>query len=715
MKNKIIIILISLLANLHANAQQVSQAVADVVKAKGYFPTVQNKDGNYIIVNSAKSDEKVSEQAFNDTFDNLASINLYRQVLTETIVEREFTKVSANLFGKLTPEKMQKILTKEEIAELTKYLALKSEKDLVSFINANPNPLKYKLMYNSFKIKQLLGFVIADNQLQTGVSYLYKVMFVDKKGNEKLYGYSIGLNGTQNNVILNKIKPTISKISMNDSLVISYWKYRFDTDDFKNFIAESEKLQQNIGIFEGIKDFTLNHLVAQMWIKSKKGFIPTEKRVVSSSSNNDSLEIGFSVSTHPGDLVDIYIVLQDDIGNQGFPSDTANILAVDPTQVPIVQESKVTDIIDGLKLTWKQLPNKPYFEGVEVTRFGEESKLDTIGIFSPSDTVYTDYDVKVGVYYTYNVRALYKKGYEMVQKLPAQAVGTNTKFSKPSAATNLIATNKKQAIELNWSYVKNSRFYGYYLYRGLSPLNMASIAGPLTDNVFVDSSKVLNGQTEFHYYVVVKDLTQQNSPPSNTVVIKPKIRVESAIPYNLKCQIVNKKLYLSWTDVKTNDTYVKGYTVRRTETDSNHFVQLMPRLLKSPYIIDSTSNPASTYQYQVASINANGDTSDYSEVLLYAPVKAPVDVVGKYTIRNLSMGIEVSWDRLLYPNRKNYTIYKTAFGTDKLEKIGTVKADEFVFIDKNVEAGKEYMYSITVTDVENREGAQAQAQTIIRD
>ncbi len=715
MKNKVIIILISLLANLNANAQQVSQAVANAINAKGYFPTVQNKDGNYIIVNSAKSDEKLSEQAFNDIFDNLASINLYRQVLTQTIVEKDFNKVSSNLLGKLTPEKMQKILTKEEIAELTKYLELKSEKDLVSFINANPSPLKYKIMYNSFKIKQLLGFVIADNQLQTGVSYLYKVMFVDKKGNEKLYGYSIGLNGAQNNVILNKIKPTISKISMNDSLVIGYWKYRFDTDDFKNFVAESEKLQQNIGIFEGIKDFTLNHLVAQMYIKSKKGFIPTEKRIVSSSSNNDSLEVGFSVSTHPEDLVDMYIVLQDDIGNQGFPSDTANILAVDPTQVPIVQESKVTDIIDGLKLTWKQLPNKPYFEGVEVTRYGEDSKLDTMGIFSPSDTIYTDYDVKVGVHYTYSVRALYKKGYEMVQKLPAQAVGTNTKFSKPSSPTKLTATYKDHAIQLSWAYVKNSKFFGYYVYRGLSPTSMQPIAGPLTDNEFVDSSKVLNGRTEYHYYVMAKDLIQQNSPPSNTVSIKPKIKVESASPYNLKIEIVNKRLYLHWFDVKTTDTYVKGYAVQRTEANTNSFVQLTKTLLKPPYIIDSTANIASTYKYQVASINANGDTSAYSEILLYSPVKAPVDVVLKYTVRNLSTGIEVSWDHLLYPNRKNYTIYKTTFGTDKLEKIGTVKANEFIFLDKNVEAGKEYVYSITVTDVENREGAQAQTQTIIRE
>jgi hypothetical protein len=168
-------------------------------------------------------------------------------------------------------------------------------------------------------------------------------------------------------------------------------------------------------------------------------------------------------------------------------------------------------------------------------------------------------------------------------------------------------------------------------------------------------------------------------------------------------------------DVKKTDRYIKGYIVRRTETDTNHFVPITPTLIAAPYFIDSTANIASTYQYQIASINMNGDTSDYSEVLLFAPAKVPVDVVAKYTVRNLSTGIEVSWERIQYPNRKNYTIYKTVFGTDKLEKIGAVQASEFLFIDKNVEAGKEYVYSITVTDVENREGAQAQVQTIIRE
>jgi hypothetical protein len=718
MKNKILTIVILVLAHLHANAQQVSQAVADVIKTTSYFPTVQNKESNYIIVNSVKSvksDKKISEQEFNDIFTNLASINLYRQVLSETVVEKDFNKVSSNVLGKLTPEKMQKILTKDEITELTTYLKLKSTSDLVPFINANPSPLKYKAMYNSFKVKQLLGFVIMDNQLQTGVSYLYKVMFMDKNGNEKLYGYSIGLNAGQNNVVLNRIKPTISKISTNDSLVICNWQYRLDTADFKNFMTESEKLHRNMGIFEGIKDFTLNHLTAQMWIKSEKGFMPTEKIGVSSSASIDSLEISFSVRTHPEDLVDMYVVLHDDIGNQGFPSDTANLLAVDPKQVPIVKAVEITDIIDGMRLTWKQLPNKPYFKGVEITRFGENSKLDTVAILSPYDTAYTDYAVKVGVYYTYNVRAVYKKGYDMEQKVPAQGVGTNTKFSKPSAVTNLTVANAGQTVRLSWSYAKNSKFFGYYVYRGISPLAMDPIAGPLVDSVFIDSSETLNGRTEFHYYLVVKDLIQQNSPPSNSVSIKPNMKVASASPYNVKSQIVNQKLYLTWVDVKKTDSYIKGYTVRRTETDTNSFVQITPTLIAAPYLIDSTANIASTYQYQVASININGDTSVYSELLLFAPAKVPVDVVSKYTVRNLSTGIEVSWERIQYPNRKNYTIYKTTFGTAKLEKIGAVQASEFLFVDKNVEAGKEYVYSITVTDVENREGAQAQVQTIIRE
>ncbi|MEN9611865.1 MAG: hypothetical protein RLZZ628_2679 [Bacteroidota bacterium] len=718
MKNKILTIVILVWAHLYANAQQVSQAVADALKTTSYFPTVQNKESNNIIINSVnlvKSEKKVSEEEFNAVFDNLASIDLYRQVLSETIVEKDFEKVGSSVFGKLTPEKMQKILTKEEITELTQYLELKSTNDLVPFINANPSPAKYKLMYNAFKIKQLLGFAIADNQLQTGTSYLYKVIFVDKKGSEKLYGYSIGLNSGQNNVVLNRIKPTISKTSTNDSLVICNWKYRVDTGEFKNFMTESEKLQQNIGIFQGIKSFTLNNLVAQMWIKSEKGFIPTEKRVISSSPSLDSLEVSFSVRTYPEDLVDMYIVLHDDIGNQGFPSDTAHLLAVDPKQVPIVKSMELTDIIDGMRLTWKQLPNKPYYRGVEITRFGEHSKLDTVAILSPTDTAYTDYAVKVGVYYTYNVRALYKKGYDMEQKVPAQSVGTNTKFSKPSAVTNLTAANEGQTIKLSWSYVKNTKFFGYYLYRGLSPLAMDPIAGPLTDSVFIDSSETLNGRTAYHYYLVVKDLIQQNSKPSNSVSIKPNIKVASASPYNLKSEIVNQKLYLNWVDVKKTDTYVKGYIVRRTETDTKQFVSVTPTLLTAAYFIDSTAKITSSYQYQVASINFNGDTSVYSEILLFAPAKVPVDVVLKYNVRNLSTGIEVSWDRMVYPNRKNYTIYKTTFGTNQFVKIGAVQANEFLFIDKNVEAGKEYVYSITITDIENREGAQAQGQTIIRE
>ena len=706
------ILFIVLLASYEAHAQQVNKSVADAINASLYFPTVQNGEGNYIIINSTRMDKPLSDKEFNDIFDNLYAINLYRQVLSKKIDEADFNKVSTSVIGKVTSEKIKKALTKDEIAELTKFLELKNESDLPGFINTHHSPMSYKLMYNSFKIKQLLGFVVEDKNTQKGVSYLYKITFADKSGNEKVYGYSVGLNSQQNNVVLNKIKPTVSKISTSDSMVICYWKYALNAPDFKLFTQTSENLNQNVGIFEGIKDFTLNNLQAELWIKSDKGFIPTEKRAMNINETRDTLEVSFSVRTLPEDIVDMYILLRDDLDNKGVNSDTAHILSVDPLQVPILRGINVDDVTDGLKLSWKKLPEKPYFRGIEITRFGENSVLDSVAILSTTDTEYSDYNVKVGVHYIYNVRALYKSGYGMEQKLPAQGVGTNTKFSKQGKINNLTAANEGRNIKLSWNYVKNPKLFGFYVYRGLSTLDMYPIAGPIKDNFYVDASEELSGIAEYTYYVIAKDLTQQNSEPSNIVAIKPLRKVTSAVPYNLKCESVNNRVYLNWMDVKTNDEFVKGYTVKRADADA--FVNVAKGVLEGAYFIDSTSNAASSYKYQVASINFNGDTSEYSEIISYVPYKEPVDVLNDYNVRNLSDGIEISWANVLYQNRKKYNVYKSEIKSNKLQKIGSVSANEPFFVDKDVANGKEYIYSVSITDVEDREGEQAQVQTIVR-
>lgn len=714
MKNLKNILLIILLASIQLQAQQVSKIVADVINENLYFPTVQNNESNFIIINSTKTDKVLSDKEFNDIFNNLQTINLYRQILSNKIEEKSFEKVNSNVINKVTNDKIKVLLTKEEIAEMQQYLELKNESELLNFINTHPSPIDYKMLYTSFKVKQLLGYVVEDKNIQKGVSYLYKITFGDKNGNEKTIGYSIGLNGQQNNIVLNKIRPTISHISMGDSMVICYWQYLLNKPDFKNFMTTSEKLNQNVGIFEGIKAFTLNHLQAKLWIKSDKGFIPTEQKNVNISEMGDTLSVSFAVRTLPEDVVNMYIVLHDDIGNISANSDTSHILSVDPLQVPILRNINVKDITDALKITWDKLPNKPYYKGIEIKRFGENSVLDSVATLSPTDTAYTDYNVKVGVHYIYNVKALYKEGYGMEQKTPSQGVGTNTKFSKPSHITNLSAINEGQNIKLSWNYTRNSKFYGFYVYRGLSPLEMSPVAGPINDNFYVDTAEELSGVTEYHYYVVVQDLTQQNSEPSNIAAIKPLRKVISAVPYNLRSNAINEKVYLEWFDVKTDDEFIKGYTLKRAEGNSDIFKNLKTGIIEGAFFVDSTSNYQSSYKYQVASINMNGDTSEFSDIYVYIPYQEPVAVLSDYTIRNLSDGIEISWPNIIYQNRKKYNIYKSEIESNKLEKIGSIDANEPFFIDKNVSAGKEYIYSISITDIENREGEQAQVQTIIR-
>jgi hypothetical protein len=707
------ILFVALLACFQSQAQQVSKAVADVINSGYFFPTVQNSEGNYVTMLPKRAGKKTSEQEVNKAFENIEAINLYRQILSDKIEDKNFDKVASQVFGKMTASKLQKTLTKDEMTAFIKYAKVKNEDELVDYINANPNPMNYAFLLMSHKYNALLGYIVEDKNLQRGVSYLYKITFTDKNGNERPMGYSIGLNAQQNNVILNKIKPTISKISTSDSSVICTWAFSLKSPELTGFVDASEKLNQNVGIFEGIKSHTLNSLQAELWVKSDKdGFVPTGKKTV--NRTNDTLLISASIATLPEDVVNAYIVLNDEFGNTGTPSDTSHILSVDPLQVPILKNVKVEDILDGLQLTWKQLPEKPYFKGVEITRLGENSVWDTMAILSPTDTIYSDYNVKVGVHYIYNVKALYTQGYGMEQKVPAQGVGTVTKFSKPGKVTNFTATNEGRNIKLTWDYTKNDKFFGFYIYRGLSPLNMFPLVGPVKDNFYIDAAEELSGIAEYSYYVLVKDLKQQDSEPSNTIAIKPARKVTSLVPYNLKGEVVNNMIYLEWIDVKPHDDFVKGYTIRRAEGDNSTFKTLEKGLIEGAFYVDSTSNEQSSYQYQVASINLNNDTSDYTDIYTYTPYKAPVAVLTDFSTRNLTDGVEISWPSILYPNRKKYNIYKTEKETNKLVKIGSVNANEEYFIDKDVKMEKIYMYSITITDIEDREGEQAQAKMIIR-
>jgi fibronectin type 3 domain-containing protein len=303
----------------------------------------------------------------------------------------------------------------------------------------------------------------------------------------------------------------------------------------------------------------------------------------------------------------------------------------------------------------------------------------------------------------------------MRQNVAASTVGTITKFSRPNPPFNLKANNVGKHIKLTWESKEQLGFKGYYIYRGTSTKNLNVIEGPVTTKTYIDTADHLSGRSDYYYAVISQNLMQDTSIYSNLVRISPNRKIETSLPNDISFYYSNGFLNISWPDTRTNDNAIEGFMVQKRKEGEKDFVSLNRDMVIDNKIIDSNLIAGVKYDYRIANVTNNKEVSDFGSSQTFYLEKPPVDVVNMFYVRNIENAIEISLPQMQFEDRKSYTIYRRDASNLQFEKLAEMDANTFKYIDKTAKSKQIYVYSISITNKDDREGVRGKSISVRKD
>ncbi len=675
-----------------------------------YIPSISSPNGNYIYMYDLLSDMMTDST-------KLASTDYFvierRTVLQDGADSNQSDNKKIGMARVVQSNgDLNKLFSADDIVTMKSAFNVRSNADLLNFFKTKSDPRYYGFNYLSNAVKIAMGHMYIDKEAKEGEKYIYVLTRVDKNKTEEPWGYTF-VETKVGNDALNQLKPKTGNIIATDSFISVSWKLPLPpkAKEAANKLVTSKKSFKNL---VKLLPFELNMVRAKIFSYNAQGWSPLpEMSFGNPNSTGDTLTFYYSKKTVPDEVVSCYLQLEDEVQNIGPNSDTSTSYAIDKKRLPIVVSIQTKDVLDGVEINWKKLPQQPYIAGVEITKTNGFT-VDTVAILSNRDSVYTDYRLKVGIGYTYNVKALFLPKTNLIQDIPAQGLGMYTIFSKPLPPSNLVVENAGTNIALKWNYDSVPSFFGYYIYRGTSPDNMAIVGGPLKTKNYIDTSATLSGRSKYYYTVVTQNLREDASANSNMVEIVPNRKIETVSPNDLRFYFSNDKLILEWNDVRKQDDAIVGYAIKKNTVGSKRVDFLTKTVIETTTAFDSIIVAGTTYQYSIASIDTRGDTSEYSSVKEYKLEKEPVAILADFTARNVEAGIELEWAAMEYADRKSYNIYRKFSIDQPAVKIGSVSANTFLFVDKTAQKNTNYIYEISITDIDGREGLKSIAKAVKR-
>jgi hypothetical protein len=612
-----------------------------------------------------------------------------------------------------TVAELQRYFSKSRIEELQQLFKVTTPEAVAEFFATHPEPADYPFVYTAVETKQALAHVYLDENVKDNELYYYRVTRVAKDGSKQDWGFAI-VQSKSGNYTLPYYKPQLSSVETADSIVRITWKMPVPDNLFNQIpVPKSTAVDDTINVYRRILLSPLS-IRAAVYLQKNGRFNEEEKLLPVVNESNDTVTFSFYKKCNPEEAVTAYLLTEDEVYNKGISSDTAYAFAVEQKSVPLIYGIRVKDILNGVRISWDALPAKPYIAGVEIGRYNSNNEYDSVTILNPADTFYIDYKVAVGQTYRYKVNVLFLPQLPIAQLNPAEGVGTFTIFNRPLPPANLTVEDQKGIPVLKWETTADPSYYGSFVYRGTSPSNLEVVAGPITTNQFTDTSKNITGRSEYYYAVLNQNLREDTSVYSNIVRIVPSKKIITTTPSAIDFYYANGVLRVSWNDVRSMDNAIESFVVQRKTGNQSTYRFLTSSAIANNFIEDKDIQKGIVYDYRVAAISYRGDTSEYSNAYRYSLPDEAGATVGIFYLRNTSEGIVVSWPEVLYENRKAYTIYRRQAAEKNFIKLATVNSNTFSYTDRTVREEKVYVYAITVTQTNGKEGARGISKSLRR-
>lgn len=654
-----------------------------------------------------------AELSLSNTFSNYKKVGETRRV--KSVNEMRALLKSNVLEG----VKRWKNISSDE--EVLAYLTNEYEVDSLNFLG----------MF-SFSALEATGLGFRDTQAEKGIVYSYKVTRIATDGSEELWG--------ENKVVARVVNPFLDQIQIKQDTIISsdsLIRFRFscsfpsgEFDVAKTFpmyesptsrlsTKDQKKviLAQNQRFVDYLnkRPIVPQQVIFHLYYRINQGEWTSFERFQVSPDENKKYVLGATIKAAPESFVEVKTI-PELLGGIQASADSVDVFGgyvLSQMNAPFVTFITAQDTINGVKLQWEKLPNKPYIEGVILERLEGELEPQTLAVFYRDISTYIDFNIKPGIVYTYQVRALYNPKQNVKQSISASTSISPTVFSVPLPPYNLRVDTASRAFPiLHWDAPENPAQFGFIVYRGTKSTNLSHLGEIVKGNTFVDSTGVFSPKVRMYYAVVTQSVAQDTSDYSNVVTFKPIIPLEVAPPPSLNYKLINGKLFLDWFEMRSKDSFIGGYKLERRSSLDSVFRPVVNQVIVTNYFTDTTIQTNELYEYRIASVADDGHVGVFSPAFEVDFPQSLPSSVAQIRLSSTSKGVLVKWPTIEETSTAAYTIYRNDPPSGKMLPKGKVNAGSFEWLDTEVQEGKTYLYAMTILDKEGSESLKSQRKTI---
>lgn len=408
-------------------------------------------------------------------------------------------------------------------------------------------------------------------------------------------------------------------------------------------------------------------------------------------------------------LYKVYLNTPDSI-----PSDTASVFTgiSEYKPLPKPQDVQAEWGDKQVKLSWNivyqaRIYNSYFVEkstdgGKNYTRISENASIQVLEKGANPSRMYSSdslTDNTTEVYY--QVRGVSAFGEISPPSLAVSGTGTLPLENAPVIISQDVIENKE--VLLSWEYPENMNAYisGFKLYRSSKPKGRKQLVYKGTDpkaRSFRDTT------AEFNNYYLISVYTKSKENISQTVAYAQRIdSFPPESPQKLWGAIdTNGVVGLRWQ--ANTDSDIHGYRVYKSNTPYSEFILAYPSVIEDTVFYDSINLKTLTKNiyYKVRAIDERQNQSEYSDLLsLTRPdIIPPISpVVKKLEAENKYPAIE--WVNSSSDDVIWHHIFRRIKGdsiNEKIESIAHTKEIRTRYTDKNLEAGREYIYTVVAED-----------------
>jgi fibronectin type 3 domain-containing protein len=598
-------------------------------------------------------------------------------------------------FKKLTPTPLSRV---NSLSDLQKrfgtqvdlwvgMLKLKDAKELWQlFEKLDPRLSKFSVLDPA--LREALGLVYWDTNVQSGVNYTYEVTLVDAQGKESDWSAPTSATFGVPRFILKGPMGVTGEAG--DNRVTLHWQP--NPADSAAFSYSVYRALEKDGPFVKLND---RPIVVFYQVGSKK--LP---------------EATFIDSTvHNGRVYYYAVVSADYAGNESAKEPVLDFLPRDVTPPAIPQEVVALPSGLGVTITWKSVPDTD-LAGYNVYRSlkpdsGFAKINDMLVPVRDSADYYEDRGVRPNVQYFYRVTAVDRSGNESIQSATGLAVFQN--FRPPLPPQGVKAEGRKNGVLIQWKKNEEEDLQGYFVFRAESmngELVQVSPLIPRDTTFFLDTDPHISPKGSYWYLVQAINYTGVVSNFSAPVVSSPakEESPETLTSFYGYPDAIGNRLF--WAPPEDNT--VVAYNVYRARPSR---APTWERLTKEPVpwnyrtFTDRDAEPGVEYLYAIRSVNDRGIEGPLSHSVTLTRFVPPPLPPGNVMVTQFRDGLKISWDVTLEPRVKGYFVYRRS-GREPARRLtrDPLPKSVFEFRDGTVRRGTRYFYSVSCVGEDGREG-----------